>query len=194
MVEAVRFRVREMGTPMMTFNVVEVRGLTAGITARMPDLSMPMEGMEYARMDAILRGYAGLCREFCGHVRNWGNDVFSGRLEFDPEVERLWQVGGSDVHRRATWALQCGLVAEEEGNLLEELASPRDAVDDLGRLLERWVTPKLAVGPAARRWRYPDQAATEEEQRQVASLSAISASRALNGSAQRGSDKDIRAF
>jgi hypothetical protein len=46
---------------------------------------------------------------------------------------------------------------------------------DLDRLLKGWVTPKLAVGPSAKRWRYPDQAATEEGRRRVASLPPLPA-------------------
>jgi hypothetical protein len=49
------------------------------------------------------------------------------------------------------------------------------AFSELDRLLNRWVTPKLAVGPSATRWKYPYQAATEEEIRQVAALPPLPA-------------------
>lgn len=163
-----------MGEPMTTFDLAGVRDFTADIMDQMSRCE-PAGGMECAKMDALLRRYAELCQDFRGHVREWGHAVFSGRVNFDPEVERLWREEGSRVHSQVTWAWQCGQAAEREGFILEELDGLRAAIDELGRLLQGWVTPGLAVGPAARRWRYPDQAATEEERRRVASLPPLPA-------------------
>jgi hypothetical protein len=180
------------GVPMLTFDLAGVREFTADISARMPSLPEPVEGMECAKMEDLLRRYAELCREFCGRVRAWGHAVFSGRVDFDPEVERLLREGGSDVHSQATWAFQCGQVIEREYSTLEGMSSLRYAIDELGQLLQGWVTPKLAVGPAAKRWRYPDQAATEEERRRVASLLAAPASRESNGAGPQALAREVR--
>ena len=159
---------------MTTYASAEVRDVTDNINARM--LSYPPDdGMGCATLDAGLRRYNELCRELCVHIREWRDAVFCGRVDVDPDVERLWRDGGSWLQKQATWAWQCGQGAEAEGFLLEELSLLQSALDDLRGLLQGWVTPKLAVGPSPRRWRYPDQAATEEERRRVAALSSRSA-------------------
>ena len=55
---------------------------------------------------------------------------------------------------------------------MENLAALEAALGDLDRLLMGWVTPRLVVGPSARRRFMPHQAATEEELQRVASLTA----------------------
>jgi hypothetical protein len=178
--------------PTPTFDLAEVCEFLTDLSARMPDLSEPMEGMSGARMDGVLRRYAELCQEFCGHVREWGRAVFSGRAKFDPEVEQAWREGGSEVRTQAMRACRCGQIAEEEYYTLDGLRILRAAIDEMDQLLQGWVTPRLAVGPSAKRWRYPDQAATEEERRRVASLLATPADRELNGSGQQGLHQELR--
>jgi hypothetical protein len=77
---------------MTTFDLAEVRGFAADLDARM-DRCDNGEGTECARLDAALRHYVELCCEFREGVREWWREVFSGRVEFDPEVEQAWQDG-----------------------------------------------------------------------------------------------------
>ena len=159
---------------MTTFDLAEVRDFTAGIGTRM-DRCLDGEGTECAPMDAALRHFAELCREFCDQVRRWGDAVFSGRVEFDPEVERVLKEEGWRLHSRVTKARGR---AEMNGLHLDapsELNAVQAAFSELDRLLNRWLTPKLAVGPSPTRWKYPHQAATEEEVRQVATLPPLPA-------------------
>jgi hypothetical protein len=154
---------------MTTFDLAEVRGFAADLDARM-DRCDTGEGTECATLDAALRHYAELCREFRENVREWGREVFSGRVEFNPEVERAWQAEGWRLHGRAMDSWRRSQKANGPSSNLDGRALLQSALWDLERLLKGWVTPKLAVGPAARQSQTLDPAAIEEVRRRVASL------------------------
>lgn len=154
---------------MTTFDLAEVRNFTADISTRMNGCEID-EGTQCATLDAILRRHAEVCREFCDQVRQWRDAVFAGRVEFDPEVERVWREEGARVHSQAMWAWECGRGAEGRCYDLEGQDVLRDAMGDLDRLLGRWVSPRLAVGPAGRLGLIPGYQPTEEGRQRVASL------------------------
>ncbi|MGP0067542.1 MAG: hypothetical protein ACLQGP_28600 [Isosphaeraceae bacterium] len=154
---------------MTTFDLAEVQGFTADIHARM-NRPNNGEGSECTALDADLRRYTELCREFCNQVRQWGLAVFCGRVELDPEVEEVLKVDGRRLYSRATEVLRFSQGAETSCYRLDEQAHLEDALRDLDQLVNRWITPKLSVGPSARLWMIPGIAATEDEIEQVASL------------------------
>jgi hypothetical protein len=159
---------------MTTFDLAEVRDFTADISTRMNGCEID-EGTECATLDAILRRHADVCREFCDQVRRWRDAIFAGRVEFDPEVERVWREEGARVHSQAMWAWECGRGAEGRCYDLEGQDVLRDAMGDLDRLLGRWVSPRLAVGPAGRLGLIPGYQPTEEGRQRVASLPPLPA-------------------
>ena len=73
------------------------------------------------------------------------------------------------------WAWQYGRKAESLCYDLEGQTVLGAAIGNLDRLLSGWVTPKLAVGPAARLELIPDYKATEEGRQRVASLPPLPA-------------------
>jgi hypothetical protein len=154
---------------MTTFDLAEVRDFTADIDARM-DRCDNGEEMECTTEDIALRRYAEFCCELRDGLRRWGQAVFSGRVAFDPEVERDLLDAARRLYSRALDAYTRGRQSEAPCYTLENLDTLAAALWDLDRLLKGWVTPQLAVGPAAKRWQYPDQAATEAERQRVASL------------------------
>ena len=154
---------------MITCDLAEVCNVTADIRARM-DRRENGEGVDCAASDADLRRYAELCREFCDQVEQWADAVFSGRVEFDPEAERVWKEEGWRLHSRSSEMWNGGGMGEAPRHTLERQNALETALEELRDMLDGWLTPKLSVGPAAKRWRYPDQAATEEGRRRVASL------------------------
>ncbi len=160
---------------MTTFDLPEAHGFAADLAAGM-DRCDTDEGTECPTLDDVLQTYAQLCREFCDQIRRWGDAVFSGRSHFDPEVERLFKEEGSRLYARA---LEKSNDARQRAAMSCVPAESHVALDaalwELERLLNGWVTPQLAVGPSAKRWRYPEQAATEEGRRRVESLPPLAA-------------------
>jgi hypothetical protein len=159
---------------MTTFDLVDAHNFAAHLDAGMDRCDD--EGMERLKLDVALQHYTDLCCEFTKNVREWGREVFSGRVAFDPEVERLFKERGQRLYSRALkmWNYSLQLAARLSPPFNSHVTL-NEALLDLGRLLNGWVTPNLAVGPSAKRWRYPEQAATEEERRRVASLPPLPA-------------------
>jgi hypothetical protein len=157
---------------MTTFDLVEVQGFTADIHARM-DRRDNGEGSECAALEADLRRYAELCREFCNPIRKWGLSVFSGRVEFDPAVEQVLREDGKELYSRAMELWRSSQTLPTTQIHPDEQVDLKDALGELDRLVNRWITPKLAVGPSARLWMIPGFAATEEEIARVAALPVL---------------------
>ncbi|MGP0063309.1 MAG: hypothetical protein ACLQGP_06855 [Isosphaeraceae bacterium] len=157
---------------MTTFDLAEVRGFAADLDARMLRCDNG-EGMECATLDDTLWLYAELCGEFREGVREWAREVFAGRVEFDPAVERAWLEECQRLLGRAMDLWRGGQQAKVPCFTLDSLPLLQSAIWDLDRLLKGWVTPKLAVGPAPRQTQTLDPAAIEEVRRRVASLPSL---------------------
>jgi hypothetical protein len=101
--------------------------------------------------------------------------VFAGRVAFDPKVEQLWIVKGDELCWRAIEMLAYGDQAELPCYILDGKAALRSALYELNRLLSTWVTPKLAVGPAARQRLNLSPAANDELRPRIAALPPLPA-------------------
>jgi hypothetical protein len=154
---------------MTTFDLDEVRAFAASIDDQMNRCDNN-EGMECATLDAALTRYAELCCKFRDEVRRWGRAVFAGSVQFDPKVEGAWLDEGLRLYKRAmaTWAN--AQTSEGPCYILEGRVVLQAALWDMYRLLTGWVTPRLAVGPSARRACMPNSAATDEAKQRVSSL------------------------
>lgn len=161
---------------MTTFDMAEVREFTNDVWSRM-DQCDNGEGMQCANLDDTLRRYATLCREFHERVRQWGRAVFAGRVAFDPAVENLWKTEGWRLYVRARELLSAGYKAETEGPCysLDGKHALELALWRLHEFLSEWVTPKLAVGPSARRGLPLEPADAEKVRQQVESLPPLPA-------------------
>ncbi len=154
---------------MATFSLTEVQEHVASLGERMIRCQNG-EGTECATIDAVLKHHANLCCEFIDLVRQWGRDVFAGREPFDPDVEKLWRDEGSRLFLRAMELLAAGSTAEGSCYVLEGQQALRSALWGLLRILDGWITPKLAVGPSARAGLASDQATVAEARRRIDSL------------------------
>lgn len=159
---------------MTTFDLPEIRGFTANLVARLNQCDNG-ERMQCATLDAALRHYAALCCEYRDGVRQWGQAIFAGRAAFDPDVERVLRDEGGRLYARAVELLGRGRKAEGACYALDGDAVLRAELWELRRLLDGWVTPKLSVGPAARRGLALTPEAAAEAKRRVEALPPLPA-------------------
>ena len=134
---------------MTTFDLAEVRSFTADLENRLTRCDNG-EGMECATLDAALQHYAETCCRFAEEVRRWGRGVFSGQVAFDPETEDAWRTEGARLLSRSKEMLAHSHRAEVFCYMLDSKACLGNALWNLDRLLSRWVSPRLSVGPSAR--------------------------------------------
>lgn len=160
---------------MTTFDLSEVRDFAADRDARLARHASA-ESMGGPGLDDIVRDDAELCRDYCDPIKRWGDAVYGGRTKFEVEAERMLKDGGERLYARAHEIVEAASQSATITSCPSEahLALPT-ALAELDRLLRGWVTPSLAVGPSAKRWRYPEQSATEEEIQHVASLPPLPA-------------------
>lgn len=159
---------------MTTFDLIEVRDFVADLDARMRRCDNG-EGMECATLEASLRHHATLCCEFRESVRQWGRAVFAGRVAFDAAVERIWREEGLRLFRHAVEMLADGQKAEVPCYVLESQGILQAALWQLHELLADWVTPQLAVGPAARQGLPLDPTAAEKARALLSALPPLPA-------------------
>jgi hypothetical protein len=131
------------------------------------------EGMECATLDDALVHYGDLCCKLAWQIQRWGQEVFAGRVAYDPEVEKLWRERGSRLYSRA-WQLRgVGQEAEEPCYTLEGRTHLEVGLGELSRILMRWVSPRKAVGPAARQGIDLDSDSAEVVRRRIDSLPSL---------------------
>lgn len=108
-----------------------------------------------------------LCRELREYIRSWSQAVFAGRLGFEQadedvlkaQVGRLVAVVGPVAAEGRTMCSVCQVYTPLPG-----LPALTGHLADLDHLLRNWVSPRLAVGPAARVV-IPDDAARRMRER-----------------------------
>lgn len=164
----------ELGVGVTTFDLAEVRHFTADLEASLSHCDNG-EGLECATLDGALRHYARLCCEFREEVRRWGRAVFAGRIALDPEVERTWRDEGYRLYTRAYELFDYATKTERVCYMLDGRAVLGAALWDLLRLLSGWVTPQLAVGPAARQGAALSAAIVEEGKRRLDAMPPLPA-------------------
>jgi len=159
---------------MPNFDLVEVENFVADLEARITRCENG-EGMECTTIDELIRHHGMVCFEFIDRVRAWANGIFSGQIAFDEEVERLWKTEGARLLSRAKEMYDRGKRAEEECYILDGRSCIMWAGCELAVLLEGWISPKLAIGPAARHNPVLPTSAALEAESKIASLPPLPA-------------------
>ena len=157
---------------MTTFDLAEVRDYAANLDARMNQCDNG-EGMDCANLDGTLQHYAVLCFEFRRHVREWANAIFTGKTAFDLAVERIWLDEGVRLFRRASNLWTLGQEIQGECFEFEGGAVLGTALWRLERLLDRWVTPRPAIGPLTRQGVILSSADKEKVQSRIDALAPL---------------------
>ncbi len=159
---------------MTTFDLVEVQNFVADLDARM-NHGQNGEGSVRVALDAIFRDHASLCHEFTEQVRSWRLAVFSGRTEFNHEVESVLLAEGTRLAVRS----EDLRAREREVGLAEPISEVHGefqaAVDRMNQLMDRWVRPRLSVGPGPRHWQHVTPQMIEEARRRVEALPPLPA-------------------
>jgi hypothetical protein len=108
------------------------------------------EGMMCSTLDEGIKHYAQLCHDLRQVVDEWARAIFTGQVSFDPEVEALLRTHLSVLLGRAERIAAHGRAMVGECVELEGLNFLHYHIADLNYLMENWVSPRLAVGPAPR--------------------------------------------
>ena len=97
--------------------------------------------------------------------------MFAGRVEYESSFDSDLQEAAKQLVRSSLEMLDYGQRCQGRCDPLEGQIKLQDAICELSRLLRGWVTPKLAVSPAPRRWSMSNSDDdTEEIRRTIESL------------------------
>lgn len=155
---------------MTTFDLAQVQEFASAINAQL-DRCDHGEGAQCATIEAALNLYADCCCQFVDKVRQWARDVFTGKVAFNLKTEQSWKLELTKLYERARSLAEFARRAEFKCWQLDEQKKLDAAIWHLERLINGWVTPKLAVGPSARR--KLDGNAIAEARRRIASLTPL---------------------
>ena len=122
------------------------------------------EGTECLTLEGVIGYYVNRCAALHERIRAWVRAVFSGRITFDPESEALLQTSARQLLASAKEIAAYGRAKDDVCGELEGLSHLHSYVAKFDYLLDNWVSPRLAVGPAAR-VEIPNEAAREIRER-----------------------------
>ena len=145
-------------------------------------------------LDAALRDHAELCHEFTETVRAWRQAVFSGRIEFDPEVETVVLAEGARLAARIEDFWNRGAKPGPVTLDLTDPFAPQPPIERLNHSLRHWVRPQLAVGPGPRNWMYLTPEMIEEGRRRIAKLPPLPADWMPDDSEQQARSRKLRGY
>ncbi len=134
---------------MKTFDYAQVNAVLAPLKAKLDDCAHG-EGNQCETLDKHLDCCADIGIEVIVAVTTWAQDVFAGRVAFDPEAESLWRAGVQRVYAQTKRIWQIGRKAQIPCWDLPGQSKLEAVLWHMNYLLQDWVTPKLSVGPSSR--------------------------------------------
>lgn len=156
---------------MKTFDYEQVQAVLSPIKAKFRECTHP-EGTECETLDKHLECCAEICLEVHLAVVVWAQDVFAGRVVFDPEAERLWKTELAHIYSRACGDWRIGRRAEVPCWELPGQSKLETALWNLSYLLQNWVTPRPSVAPSPRALLTIDEVSRAAMRERLASLPA----------------------
>lgn len=108
------------------------------------------EGMVCATLDQSINFHVKICQELLNGVGQWARSVFTGQIAFDAEVEKLLKSEIQLLLERGKKVAANGRMVNGQCYELRGLSALHYHIADFDYLLENWVAPQLAVGPAPR--------------------------------------------
>lgn len=155
---------------MTTFDLKQVNEFAQEVNAKL-DRCDHGEGIGCTTIEAFLSCYAGNCCDFIQKLRKWRGDVFSGRVAYNEQAERSWQLELTKLRDRTKKLADYATQAEAMCHSLDEENRLCNTIYEMDSILKEWVSPRLAVGPSARRTLKPE--AVEAARRRIASLKPL---------------------
>lgn len=158
---------------MKTFDYEQVHAVLSPLKAKFHDCAHG-EGTQCETLDKHLDCCAEICLEVFAAVVLWAQDVFAGKIAYDPEAERLWRAEVGQIYSQAKRFWQIGRKAEVPCWELAGQSKLETALWNLNFLLQDWVTPKLAIAPSPRVTLQLDDDEYAAIRQQLAELPALS--------------------
>jgi hypothetical protein len=156
---------------LTTFDLPAVRRFADDLNIRLAGCNG--NGKVCATLDETIKCHFELCSELRDNINRWARAVFAGQAPFDPAVEALFQDEMRRVLLNAEPLLDQGRALCEACYELVWLPALVHHVADLSHLAANWVSPQLAVGPAARVT--PGEAAGQQIRERLATLKPLPA-------------------
>ena len=122
------------------------------------------EGMICSSLDESIIHYVRLCDDLRDYINSWARANFTGQIAFDARVEALLRRVSLHLLQRAKLLAARGRALDGDCFELAALDDLHYHIVDFDYLLENWVSPRLAVGPAPR-VKLPDAAVEQAAQR-----------------------------
>lgn len=154
---------------MKTFDYQQVEAVLSPLMAKLDDYAHG-EGNQCETIDKRLDSCAEICLEAHQSVATWAQDVFAGRVVFDPQAEQLWKTRLAHLYTHARGAWQAGRRAEVPCWSLPGQTKLDSALWHLSYLLQNWVTPGPSVAPSPRAAALIDAPTRDAIRRQLATL------------------------
>ena len=108
------------------------------------------EGMICSNLDESISHYLRLTNDLRQFVNEWARAVFTGQVAFDQTVEDLLKEEMKRLMRQAKRVAALGRAMCEMCGELNGLDPLQSNILHFDYLLDNWVSPRLAVNPAAR--------------------------------------------
>jgi hypothetical protein len=153
----------EVDAMSATLDLIDARRFTDELSDRLRRCDNG-EGMICSNLEESISHYIQVCDDLRDYINAWARAIFAGQIAFDAQAETLLNRISQQVLRRAKSLAAQGRTMEEDCFDLGRLDALHYHIADFDYLLENWVSPRLAVGPAAR-VKLPDAAVEQAAQR-----------------------------
>jgi hypothetical protein len=134
---------------LATFDVTAVRHFTEELNERLRVCDTG-EGMVCSTLDDSITFHVKLCEEFWTGINQWARAVFTGKIKLDLDVEEIFKSEAQKLLEHAKPVAARGRAMNWQCYELAGLNALHFHIVGLDYLLENWVSPKSAVGPAPR--------------------------------------------
>lgn len=133
---------------LATFDLAAVRHFADDLNVRLAGCNG--EGMFCSDLDETIKCHVELCADLQANTHHWARAVFAGQVVFNPAVEAVFKDEWQRVLDNAKSVANQGRKMDDVCYKLAWLPILVYFVAEFTTKLEKWLSPRLSVGPAAR--------------------------------------------